>query len=55
MMGQMYYCSKGVPQNYVEAARWTLLAAKAGDVEMQFNLGTMYEEGHGVLQDYRRA
>ena len=30
-------------------------AAAQGDARAQFNLGIVYEEGHGVSQDYGRA
>jgi TPR repeat protein len=33
---------------------WTPLA-EAGDVEAQYNLGVMYDNGQGVLQDYAEA
>jgi hypothetical protein len=30
-------------------------SANQGDVEAQYNLGLMYENGQGVLQDYKEA
>ena len=33
---------------------WTPLA-EAGDTEAQYNLGVMYDNGRGVLQDYKEA
>jgi len=33
---------------------WTPLAEQ-GDANAQFNLGVMYDEGLGVIQDYVRA
>ena len=42
--------------DYAAALReWTPLAAEQGDAEAQFNLGVMYFEGQGVLQDYVTA
>ena len=45
----------GVPQDYEEAVRWYLRAAEQGDVEAQVNIGIMYFEGRGVVQDYVQA
>ncbi|WP_413700290.1 tetratricopeptide repeat protein [Psychromonas sp. KJ10-10] len=33
----------------------TVKVAEQGDASAQFNLGTMYDNGHGVLQDYKQA
>ena len=33
----------------------TLQAAKQGNVDAQYNLGLMYEQGQGVRQDYAQA
>jgi len=54
-MGLMYAAGKGVPQNYVEAAKWYRLAAKQGNARAQFELGVQYRAGLGVLQDYDKA
>ena len=35
-------------------SEWKPLA-KAGDVEAQYNLGIMYDQGQGVTQDYKEA
>ena len=35
--------------------KWYTLAAKQGDASAQYNLGLMYDNGTGVLQDYVRA
>jgi TPR repeat protein len=32
--------------------KWYRLAAEQGDVPAKFNLGIMYEMGHGVPRDY---
>lgn len=40
------------PINYVNA---TIKAAEQGDAKAQFLLGTMYDDGKGVPQDYKQA
>jgi TPR repeat protein len=35
--------------------KWFRLAAKQGDVDAQYNLGRMYDNGYGVPQDYKTA
>jgi len=40
-----------VPQDYKEAVKWYLKAAEQGYALAQFNLGNMYYNGDGVLQD----
>jgi uncharacterized protein len=42
----------GLAQDYVEAFNWYLRAANQGDDNAQLHLGTMYEQGRGVPQDY---
>ena len=42
---------EGVPQAAAEAGRWYRLAAEQGVAEAQFNLGLMYANSEGVLQD----
>ena len=54
-LGFLYYTGQGVPQDYVEAARWYRLAADQGLAEAQYNLGLMYAEGEGVPQDDAEA
>lgn len=54
-LGFMYANGKGVPQDYVEAVKWLLLAANQGDARAQFNLGIMYHSGRGVPQDAAEA
>ena len=51
----MYANAEGVPQNYVQAARWYRKAAEQGLAAAQYNLGVMYAEGNGVPQDYAEA
>ncbi len=52
-----YLCARGtgVPQNFVEAARWFASAAAQGDAEAQDWLGYLYETGQGVSQDFGEA
>ena len=54
-VGLMYHNGHGVPQNYVEAAKWYRLAADQGFAEAQFNLAFMYYNGQGVPQSYVNA
>jgi hypothetical protein len=54
-LGKMYYLGNGVPQDYVEAAKWYRKAAEQGHAESQLLLGTMYFTGQGVAQDYVTA
>ena len=35
--------------------KWITLAAEQGDAVAQYNLGTMYAKGEGVIQDYQTA
>ena len=51
----MYSNGQGVPQDYVEAARWYRKAADQGDAEAQYGLGFMYYQGKGVPHDYVEA
>ncbi|MBI2881977.1 MAG: sel1 repeat family protein [Candidatus Tectomicrobia bacterium] len=51
-LGVMYYDGQGVPQDYVEAAKWFRKAADQGDAPAQYNLGWMYSNGWGVPLDF---
>ena len=42
-------------QNYKQAVKWFTKTAKQGFAQSQYNLGVLYDNGHGVLQDYIRA
>jgi TPR repeat protein len=44
-----------VKQDYAEAAKWYRKAAEQGDICSQYELGMMYEDGHGVPQDFVQA
>lgn len=37
-----------IPQDYREAAHWYWMAAEQGDKFGEYNLGKLYEDGHGV-------
>ena len=54
-LGVMYFQGHGVPNNDVEAARWTRMSAEQGDSAAQFTLGVMYYEGRGVSRDYMES
>ncbi len=47
--------SDGPPQDYTEAVKWFHKAAERENAWAQFNLGKLYENGHGVPQDYVQA
>ena len=49
------YAHGPVSHNYKEAAQRYRLAAERGDAEAQYNLGSMYYWGRGVLQDDKKA
>src|SRR6266699_2808885 len=38
----------GVPQNYAEAIKWTLMAAKQGNFAAQASMALFYKRGQGV-------
>jgi len=48
-LGVMYRDGRGVIQGYAEAVSWYRLAAEQGDARAQYNLGSMYEGGKGVI------
>ena len=35
--------------------KWYTLSAQQGNADAQYSLGTLYQNGHGVLQDNARA
>jgi len=45
----------GGDKDYIEGVRWLTVAAEAGDVRAQYNLGWCYETGRGVIQDEGEA
>ena len=50
-MGTLCIMGLGGDKDYIEGVRWLTLAAEAGDVPAQYNLGWCYESGRGVIQD----
>src|ERR1700692_4433001 len=55
IQGLLCLSGKGVPQDYVEAAKWLGMAAKQRHADAQFELGTLYFDGKGVPQDHVEA
>jgi uncharacterized protein len=53
-LGIVYQYGLGVDVNFAEAADWFQKAANKNYVLAQLNLGTMYVEGQGVPQDYKK-
>jgi TPR repeat protein len=51
-LGYLFSTGRGVPQNYVEAAKWFYRAATRGNADAQFALGMAYNKGQGVPRDY---
>jgi TPR repeat protein len=51
----MHEMGRGVSQNYTEAARWYLMAAKQGDPNSQFAVAVMHVNGDGVARDKEEA
>ena len=54
-LGDSYYLSLGVTQDYAEAAKWYKKAAEQGDSVSQIILGAMYEKGKGISKDFVEA
>ena len=54
-LGTMYAHGIDVPQNYVEAIWWYMMAADQGDASAQFNIGFMYKHGEGVTKNFIAA
>ena len=54
-LGFLYAKGSGVPQDYVQAAKWYEKAAAQGNAESQTRLGVLYDGGKGVPQDYAKA
>jgi TPR repeat protein len=54
-LGFMYQEGRGVPRDYVEAARWFHAAAEQGQPTAQFFLALLYDKGFGVRRDFVNA
>jgi uncharacterized protein len=50
-LGFMYAHGRGVPQSYVEAARWYCRAATQDEATAQYMLGLLYDKGQGVPEN----
>jgi TPR repeat protein len=50
-LGWMYSVGRGVPQNFLLAAKWYRRAAEQGNGNAQFALGLLYNKGEGVPRD----
>ena len=54
-LGLMYYKGTGVPRNVAEAARQFRKAADGGYADAQFELGSLYAKGDGVIPQDKQA
>lgn len=50
-----YYQAKEKDELYLEAAKWLQLAVEQGNAKAMNNLGTLYDEGHGVERNHDKA
>jgi len=53
--GSMYFKGEEIGQDFAEAAKWFLAAARKGHAQAQYNIGMMYASGRGVPQDSVKA
>jgi TPR repeat protein len=51
----LYTGRKSVKQDFTQAAKWWIVAAEAGSARSQHNLGSLYQNGQGVLKDRTAA
>jgi len=54
-IGMMYLNGQGVQQNYAEAGKWFLKAAKNRVPQAHYKLGRLYFDGRGLPRDLERA
>src|SRR5262249_30974348 len=54
-IGMIYESGDGVPQDYVEAAKWHRRAADQGHADAKWLLARMYSYGKGFARDYAQA
>ena len=54
-VGVMYANGRGLPQSYIEAAKWFHRAAEKGHAGAQYDLGVLYAKGQGVKGDSGEA
>jgi uncharacterized protein len=50
-LGFMYANGRGVPQSYVEAAKWYCRAAVQNEATAQYMLGLLFDKGQGVTEN----
>ena len=55
ILGNLYFCGRGVNKNNKESFKWYEKAAEQGFVEAQANLGSSYMLGIGVKQNFYEA
>lgn len=55
LIGDAYYSGDGKPKDYAMAAKWLLPSAESGNIESQFMIGIMFEEGQHFQQDDSKA
>ena len=55
MVGSCYLMGSGVSQCYEEAAIWFRKASAQGNGDASYQLGGMFEDGLGVVQDRSEA
>jgi len=55
MVADLYRYGLGVPTDYAEAMRWSLKAAKVGNIDAMKLIGEMYDKGLGVPADQVEA
>jgi TPR repeat protein len=54
-LGAMYYYGKGLPKDYVQAARWYLKSAEQGNVNAQYSIAYMYSVGRDCSRTIRKG
>lgn len=54
-MGDLYVYGHGVPQDFLKAMDWFLLAAAQDDPEAQCSIGSLYFNGQGAAQDHSQG
>lgn len=61
MLGFMYTCgpytpwNKVAPTDLMQGVEWLRRAVQADNADAEEQLGSLYEEGRGVIQDYKEA
>lgn len=54
-VGARFAAGEGVPQNFIEAAKWYQRSADQGFAQAQYRLGALYERGLGLKTDRGQA